>query len=187
MDAIMLALVAVLLANADGRTGRLLSQVLAARRDRRAVVMIAFAAFIANAAIAAAAGTAANRLIGQGIVALLLAFALLGAAVALVWHGRLGPAAQSLEEAPLPSLAARLFLAQLGDRSHFLIGALAATSGAGLWAAAGGLIGWTLSLVPFLAFGAALADQAAARIARLMSAAILTLWGLNAAMRAFGL
>ncbi len=66
-------------------------------------------------------------------------------------------------------------------------GALAATSGAGLWAAAGGLIGWTLSLVPFLAFGAALADQAAARIARLMSAAILTLWGLNAAMRAFGL
>jgi putative Ca2+/H+ antiporter (TMEM165/GDT1 family) len=84
-------------------------------------------------------------------------------------------------------LAPRLFLAQLGDRSHFLIGALAATSGAGLWAAAGGLIGWTLSLVPFLAFGAALADQAAARIARLMSAAILTLWGLNAAMRAFGL
>ena len=50
-----------------------------------------------------------------------------------------------------------------------------------------GLIGWTLSLVPFLAFGAALADQAAARIARLMSAAILTLWGLNTAMRAFGL
>ena len=53
--------------------------------------------------------------------------------------------------------------------------------------AAGGLIGWTLSLVPFLAFGATLADQAAARIARLMSAAILALWGLNAAMRAFGL
>ncbi|AMU94944.1 MAG: hypothetical protein KAF42_03710 [Sphingopyxis terrae] len=187
MDAIMLALVAVLLANADGRTGRLLSQVMAARGDRRAVVAIAFAAFLANATIAAVAGTAANRVIGQGIVALLLAFALLGAAVALVWRGRLGPAVQSLEEAPLPSLAARLFLAQLGDRSHFLIGALAATSGAGLWAAAGGLIGWTLSLVPFLAFGAALADQAAARIARLMSAAILTLWGLNAAMRAFGL
>lgn len=186
MDAIMLALVAVLLANADGRTGRLLSQVMAARGDRRAVVAIAFAAFIANATIAAVAGTAANRMIGQGIVALLLAFALLGAAVALVWRGRLGPAVQSLEEAPLPLLAPRLFLAQLGDRSHFLIGALAATSGAGLWAAAG-LIGWTLSLVPFLAFGAALADQAAARIARLMSAAILTLWGLNAAMRAFGL
>lgn len=137
MDAIMLALVAVLLANADGRTGRLLSQVMAARGDRRAVVAIAFAAFIANATIAAVAGTAANRMIGQGIVALLLAFALLGAAVALVWRGRLGPAVQSLEEAPLPLLAPRLFLAQLGDRSHFLIGALAATSGAGLWAAAG--------------------------------------------------
>ena len=77
MDAIMLALVAVLLANADGRTGRLLSQVMAARGDRRAVVAIAFAAFVANATIAAVAGTAANRVIGQGIVALLLAFCLL--------------------------------------------------------------------------------------------------------------
>ena len=183
----MLALVAVLLANADGRTGRLLSQVLAARRDRRAVVMIAFAAFIANATIAAAAGTAANRLIGQGIVALLLAFALLGAAVALVWRGRLGPAVQSLEEAPLPLLAPRLFLAQLGDRSHFLIGALAATSGAGLWAAAGGLVGWILALLPFLAFGPALAAQRPVQVLRYAGAAILVLWGVRAGMAAFGL
>ena len=57
----MLALVAVALANADGRPGIFLSDLLNARRDRRVVVVIVFGAFIANALVAAAFGALAAR------------------------------------------------------------------------------------------------------------------------------
>lgn len=187
MDAIMLALVAVLLANADGRTGVFLSRLLAVRADRRRVTLIAFGSFIVNAVVAAIAGSVANRMIGQGVVALLVAFALLAAAAALLWRGRPVAAADRAADASSASLMARMLLDQFGDRSHFLIGALAATSGAGYWAAAGGLIGWTLALLPFLAFGPALADRRAARLLCWGSAIILILWGARTAMAAFGL
>ena len=80
-----------------------------------------------------------------------------------------------------------MLASQFGDRSHFLIGALAATSGAGQWAAAGGLVGWTLAMLPVLAFGPALAERRAARNLRWAAAAILTVWGLRTALGAFGL
>lgn len=187
MDAIMLALVAVALANADGRTGSFLSRLLNARHDRRLVVGIALGSFIINAVIAAVAGTVANRMIGQGIVTLFVAFALLSAAVAVAWRGRLTLVDMHALDAPAPLLAVRMLLIQFGDRSHFLIGALAATSGAGHWAAAGGLAGWVLALLPFLAFGPELADQRAAKIVRWASVAVLAIWGIRSAMTAFGL
>lgn len=183
----MLALVAVALANADGRGGALLAALLAARGEQRLVFAIAAGAFAANAVVAAIAGSAANAMIGQGVVMLFAAFALLSAAAALLWPGRLGPDPARLAAAPLPLLAARLLLAQFGDRSHVLIAALAATSGAGHWAAAGGFAGWMLAMLPFLAFGPALAATRAARIIRWGSAAALIVWGLRSGMTAFGL
>jgi putative Ca2+/H+ antiporter (TMEM165/GDT1 family) len=187
MDAIMLALVAVLLANADGRSGIFLSQLVGARADRRRVVAIVYAAFIVNASVAAVAGAVANRMIGQGVAALLVAFAMLSAAVALLWRGRAAVAADAALTASPAALAGRVLVAQFGDRSHFLIGALAATSGAGQWAAAGGVVGWTLAMLPFLAFGPALAGQRAVRVMRWAAAAILLLWGARTALAAFGL
>lgn len=182
----MLALVAVALANADGRAGIFLSNLLNLRRDRRFVVIVFFAAFLVNALVAAIFGAVANRLIGQGVVALLVAAAMLSAAVALLWPMR--PLYdEAVAEAPRALLAGRMLVGQFGDRSHFLIGALAATSGAGLWAAAGGAIGWLLAMLPFLAFGAALAERRAARLVRWGAAAILTLWGARTALGAFGL
>lgn len=185
MDAIMLALVAVALANADGRTGSALSRLLSARDDRRRVVVIAFSAFLLNALVAATLGSIANRMIGQGIAALLVAFAMLSAVVALLWRGR--PVSAEGDHSPPALLAGRMLVAQFGDRSHFLIGALAATSGAGQWAAAGGFIGWTLAMLPFLAFGPALRERRAAKILCWVSAAVLAFWGLRTAMAAFGL
>ncbi len=182
----MLALVAVLLANADGRSGIFLSRLLGVRADRRATVVIAFGAFIINAVVAAVAGAIANGLIGQGVAALLVALAMLSAAAALLWRVKLLSDAAAADAPPV-MLAGRMLAAQFGDRSHFLIGALAATSGAGQWAAAGGLVGWTLAMLPFLAFGPALAERRAARIVRWTSAAILALWGIRVALGAFGL
>jgi putative Ca2+/H+ antiporter (TMEM165/GDT1 family) len=186
MDAIMLALVAVLLANADGRSGIALSRLVSARSDRRVTVVIAFAAFIVNAVIAAVAGAIANGMIGQGVAALLVALAMLSAAVALLWRVKLLPDSVA-DDASRAILAGRMLANQFGDRSHFLIGALAATSGAGQWAAAGGLVGWTLAMLPFLAFGPGLAERRAARNLRWTAAAILILWGLRTALGAFGL
>lgn len=183
----MFALVAVLLANADGRSGIILSRLVGARSDRRITVGIAFGAFLANAIVAAIAGAVANRMIGQGVAALLVALAMLSAAAALFWRIKPGDdAAIGAKDAP-PALAARLLAAQFGDRSHFLIGALAATSGAGQWAAAGGFVGWILATLPFLAFGPALAERRAARNLRWLAAAILALWGIRTALGVFGL
>ena len=183
----MIALVAVALANVDGRAGLFLSRLLTLRDDRRSVVAATFGAFVVHALIAAAAGSAANRMVGQGVVALLVALALLSAAAALLWPGRPDREAERLRAVPGPMLAARLFAAQLGDRSPLLIAALAATSGAGLWAAAGGLVGWVLAMLPFLAFGAELAARRPMRLLRLLAAAILAVWGVRAGLGAFGL
>ncbi|WP_235303176.1 TMEM165/GDT1 family protein [Sphingopyxis sp. MWB1] len=183
----MIALVAVMLANADGRSGALLSGLLARRRDRGRVIAIAVGAFLVNAIAAAFFGAALSRMVGQGVVALLVAFALGTAALALLWRGRLMPEVQVLAPLSAPMLGARLTLAQLGDRSHFLIGALAATTGAGHWAAAGGSIGWVLAMLPMLAFGPALADHRGARWLRWTAAAVLAFWALRAALTAFGL
>lgn len=183
----MLALVAVLLANADGRSGIFLSRLVSARSDRRVTVAIAFGAFLLNALVAAIAGAIANRMIGQGVAALLVALAMLSAAVALLWRGRseTGPVAGG--DAPPFLLAGQLLARQFGDRSHFLIGALAATSGAGQWAAAGALVGWTLAMLPFLAFGPALAQRRTARILCWLSALVLAIWGIRTGLGAFGL
>ena len=183
----MLALVAVLLANADGRSGIALSRLLSARSDRRVTVGIAFGAFIVNAVVAATAGAIANRMIGQGVAALLVTLAMLSAALALLWPMKPVRDDKLADDAPMAVFAGRMLANQFGDRSHFLIGALAATSGAGQWAAAGGLVGWTLSMLPFLAFGPALAERPAARSLRWAAAAILAIWGLRTALGAFGL
>ncbi len=183
----MLALVAVLLANADGRSGIFLSRLLSVRADRRVTTALAFGAFLLNALVAAIAGGLANRMIGQGVAALLVAFAMLSAAVALLWRVRPALDVARAQDAAPAMLAGRMLAAQFGDRSHFLIGALAATSGAGQWAAAGGLVGWTLAMLPFLAFGPALAEQRAAHILRWLSAAVLAIWSIRTAMGAFGL
>lgn len=181
----MLALVAVLLANADGRSGIFLSRLLSVRADRRLTVAVAFGAFIINALVAAIAGALANRMIGQGVAALFVALAMLSAATALLWRVKRAPD-PGADDAPAV-LAGRMLARQFGDRSHFLIGALAATSGAGQWAAAGGLVGWTLAMLPFLAFGPALAERRAAHVLRWASAVILIFWGLRTGLGAFGL
>lgn len=187
MDAIMISLVAVALANADGRTGSLFAKLLATRDDGRVVVGAAVAGFLLNAVIAAVLGAVANRMIGPGIAALLAAFALLSAAAGLLWHRPPGRKSASMSDASGSALAARMVIGQFGDSSHFLIGALAATSGAGLWAAAGGLIGWVIALLPFLAFGPALADRRGLRLLRWGAALVLAIWGARVAIGAFGL
>lgn len=182
----MVSVVAVLLANADGRNGRYLSDMLAERADRGRVLILYFGAFAINAIVSAIGGVVADRSIGQGVLQLFLAFALGSAAFTLVWQRQWGVSADRLAGASAPMLAARILLNQFGDRSQFLIAALAATAGAGLWAAAGGAAGWLLAIVPVMATGAALTRHRAARWLRWAAAAVLAIWAVQALRVAFG-
>src|SRR3546814_14364226 len=134
----MLALVAVLLANTDGRSGLALSRLVSARRDRRVTVGVAFGAFIVNAVVAAIAGGIANRMIGKGVAALLVTLAMLSAALALLWPMKPVRDDEMADGASLQLLASLMQANWFGERSHLRIYACAGPSGAGGWTGAGG-------------------------------------------------
>jgi Ca2+/H+ antiporter, TMEM165/GDT1 family len=182
MDALMTVLVAVLLANADGRTGALL----AVRRDRKALVFCFFAAFLALAALSARGAVLASTMLGAGLLNLFAALALGSAAAALLWTGRARLNADHLATLPAPILMMRLLLIQLGDRNQLLIFALGALSGAALWSAVGATAGLLIAMVPVLALGPGVLEQKGARFARWAAAAALILWGVLHLRRAFG-
>lgn len=182
----MVSVVAVLLANADGRSGRLLSELLARRCDRHRILFLFMAAFVVNAAVSAIGGTIADRMIGQGVLQLMLAFALASAAVTLLWQRQWGVGADRLAIASPPVMGLHMLHNQFGDRNQFLIGALAATSGAGAWAAAGGLAGWILAMVPVLAGGVLPMGSWGRQGLRWTAAAALAIWAALALRTAFG-
>jgi Ca2+/H+ antiporter, TMEM165/GDT1 family len=182
MDAMMTVLAAVLLANADGRAGALL----AARRDRKALVLCFLAAFLVLAAVSAAGAVLASNMLGLGVLNLFAALALGSAAAALLWTRRAPLDAEGLAGLPVPMLFARLLLIQLGDRNQFLIFALGALSGAALWGAAGALVGLLIAISPVLALGPALLGRKGAKAARWAAAGMLILWAALHLRRAFG-
>ncbi len=177
----MTVLVAVLLANADGRTGALL----AARRDRKAISICFFAAFLALAAVSAGGAVLASNMLGLGVLNLFAALALGSAAAALLWTRRAPTDADRLADLPAPLLFIRLLLIQLGDRSQFLIFAMGALSGSALWGVTGGITGLLVAILPVLALGPGVIEQKGARIARWAAAALLILWATLHLRRAF--
>lgn len=182
----MTTLVAVLLANSDGRTGAMLAGLLAARDDRRGVLFSFFVAFLLLAAASAAGAMLASRMLGLGVLNLFAAMALGSAAAALLWTRRGAAPVAGLAALPAPLLFARLLLIQLGDRNQFLIFALGALSGAALWGVAGGSIGLGLALLPVLALGRGILQSSAARALRWTAAVLLLVWAIFFLRRAFG-
>mgnify|MGYP006200096077 CR=1 FL=1 len=65
--------------------------------------------------IAAIAGAIANRMIGQGVAALLVALAMLSAAAALLWRVKLLPDPVADDASP-PILAGRMLANQFGEQ-----------------------------------------------------------------------
>ena len=182
----MTTLVAVLLANADGRSAQLLHALLAARPDKRRVVVIFFASFTLLAAVSAAGALIAAFTLGLGVLNLFAAMALGAAAGALLWAARQPPDETALADASSFGLAVRLGLLQLGDRSQFLIFALGPLSGAVPWGIVGGLVGLLLAMLPVLALGPALLERKGAKVARWAAAGMLILWATLHLRRAFG-
>mgnify|MGYP002780782404 FL=1 len=186
MDAIMTVLAAVLLANADGRSARLLHALIAQRQDKRRVVAIFFASFALLAVVSAGGALIAAYTLGLGVLNLFAAMALGSAAGALLWAGRQPHDTTALTDASPFGLAVRLGAIQLGDRNQFLIFGLAPLSGAVPWAIVGGLIGLLLAMLPVLALGPAVLERSGAKWARWTAAALLLIWATVLLRRAFG-
>ena len=182
----MTILAAVLLANADGRSGALLARLTAARAETRWVVFCFFAAFLLLAAGSAVGAVLASNMLGLGVLNLFAAMALGSAAAALVWTRRGGVDVTVLAALPAPLLFMRLLLIQLGDRNQFLIFALGALSGAALWGLVGGGLGLGLAVLPVLALGPALLQRKPAAALRWTAAALLLVWTTFFLRRAFG-
>lgn len=183
----MTALVACLLVASDGRTARVVTGLIADRGGARFVLSAVAAAILGNVAASALGGTFANAALGQGVLVLFQGIALIAAAIGLVWTRR-APARLAAVPGPAwPALAVALGLFFFGDASQFLIFTLAATSGAGHWAALGGLVGIGVGLLPALALGDEVYAMSAMRWVRWIAAALLALAGIRAVLTAFGL
>lgn len=186
MDAIMPVLAAILLANADGRSARLLAALVDGRSDRRETVLIFFAAFGLLAIVSGVGALLAGRMLGLGVLNLVAAIALASATAGLLWQGRASVDPAPLLAAGRSSLFARLLAIQLGDRNQFLIFGLGALSGAALWGIAGGAAGLLVAMLPVLGWGPSLLEDRKARWLRLAAAALLAIWAVSHARTAFG-
>jgi putative Ca2+/H+ antiporter (TMEM165/GDT1 family) len=187
MDALMAALVTALLASADGRYGRLVHDLIALHGRARFVLSAFALAASVNTAASALGGVIANATLGQGVLTLFQGFALLGAGAALIWPFRKPPRLAALPGPDWPALTLALGLLFMGDSCQFLILTLAGTSGAGHWAALGGLFGIAIGLLPALAMGPDVYDRRALLWLKRGSAAVLITAGVVMALRAFGL
>lgn len=186
MDAIMAVLVVTLLANADGRYGRLLSALVDARPDRRMAVILFFGAFAILAIASAIGALLAGAMLGLGVLNLFAAMALASAAGALMWQPSRASETARLVAAKPPMLLILLLMLQLGDRNQFLIFALGALSGAAYWSVAGSGAGLLVAMLPVLALGPAMLERRGAQACRWTAAAILLLWAGIMARAAFG-
>jgi Ca2+/H+ antiporter, TMEM165/GDT1 family len=186
MDAIMGALVAVLLANADGRTGRMMAALLGARPDAGRVIALWFAAFVLLAAVSATGAQVAAGSFGVGVHNMVAAIALGSAAAALLVPRRAAIDTGTAAAFPPWRLLLHFVRLQLGDRNQFLIFALGALSGAALWGIVGGAAGLLVAMLPVIGLGPTLLDGKGGARARWIAAAALALWALLCLRRAFG-
>ena len=209
MDALILAMVAMLLGSADLYLVRAIWHRGGGRADRL-VVLAAVTALVVNSAVVVAAGIIAGQRMGVGVLMLFQTFALVGAAAALVWRDlapasldRRWPAGGPVAQPQPPGgrrfrtelgwFAAR----QFGDRNQFLLFGIAALTGGGAWAFVGAMAGLAATLVPLAWWhgagasggrgpGVPLGEQRAWWLVRWGAALVLLAFAANRLILAFG-
>ncbi|SFS04752.1 TMEM165/GDT1 family protein [Sphingomonas jatrophae] len=178
MDALLSSFLAALIAE-QGSATQLLVLAALARFGRSGPVALGLVAGIAlNAALSAAAGAGAAALVSYRAALLMSALALLAAGGAMLFapgtlkvqlYQRLGPFAATL---------VATFVQGFGDRTQFLIFALAARAEVPLLAAVGGTLGAIVSLLPALLLGAAFPRRWPLTMLRRCGAALFLLVGI---------
>ena len=151
MDGFLTTMLAVLLAESGGRT-QLLAALTAARfRQDGAVLAGLLLAIVLNVALSAVLGGLMHGWVSQDVLTFFYALACLFAGLTML-------GSQQDVAGPVHKLGALLgsFLAfslsMLGDRSQFLILAIAARTDMPLFVAVGGLLGLAIACVPAIVF-----------------------------------
>lgn len=188
MDALLSTFLATLLAEIGDKSQLMALALIARWPDRRgAVIAGGTTALIATALIASAGGAIAADLVNFRAVTLLCGLALILAGITMFRP----PAA--LREKIYPSLGAfgsaafAVGVMAFGDRSQFLIFALAARADSMALAGTGGALGTLAAMLPVLVAGPALIDRLPVRWIRTGAGALLLLIGIIAALDALRL
>lgn len=153
MDALMAALVAALLAQAGDRQGWVAAR-LARQFDRPAIVLImATIAMAIGYGLGGFAGGLMAPILTPNARALLLAVALVSSGASALWPPRPLPQCGGATLGVAATALITLLAASMGDRTQFIVAALAARSDAPLFAAIGGTLGSVAAFGAMMAYG----------------------------------
>lgn len=177
MDALLTTFLAALFAGIGGKT-QLLVAALAARYGRPGPLFAGVAVgALASSLLAAGVGALLHDLITARAAGMLVALALVFAGVGgLLAPGRSEPVAGRAAHAVLGG-AVGVFLAELGDRTQWLTGALAAQLDSFALAAAGATAGLLAASAPAIVLGAGLGDALPLRPLRIGAAVLFLVSG----------
>lgn len=181
MDALIPALVAVLLAEIGGKNQRLAHRAALAGFSSTRIILALLATLIVGLGIAALGGSWIGKMLTPDARLLLAALALLFAGVPMLLPVRVSPAT------PPRHLLASFATGQFGDSAQFIVFALAARGDMPVFAAAGGMIGALIASLPPLLLAQEWPGRVPVKPLRLVAAALLIVAGFALAVRALRL
>lgn len=187
MDALLTAFVAAALAEFGDKT-QLLVAALSAHFRRPAPILLGVAlAALANGLMAAAGGTLLSGVITPRAISLLVAVALLFAGITGLMRHPMPEPGRTWRAGAFLGAALSFFLLELGDKTQFIAGALAAQFDA-LWlTAAGATAGVIAANIPAVLLGRSLAGAVPMKVLRTGIALLFVAAGLVVAVRALRL
>lgn len=187
MDALVTTFIAAALAEWGDKT-QLLAIALAARFERPAPVLAGVAlAALANALIAAAAGTLLHELVTLRALSLLVAVALVFAGVAGLFRNQTPEMGASWRTGPFLTTLGCFFLLEFGDKTQFLTVALAAQYDALALAATGATLGVIAASAPAVLLAARAPTMLPLKAIRTAAAALFLFAGSLIALNALRL
>lgn len=189
MEALLLALLLVLLLDQGDHSQRLAGAIGGrfAEKPARALLLIALLVAVTSA-IGAYLGSLLAALLTERPRLLFFAFTLISGGCGLLWT-TLRPVASAPPSinGRLALLIARLGVSRLTDRAGFAILGVAALAGSAWTCALGGLIGGLAALGPALILGRAYGQFMPLRLINCLSGSVLLLAGVASALRALTL
>ena len=185
MDSLLATLFSVFLAEMGDRP-QILAAALALRfaNDRIVIWALALATAI-NCAISAVAGSVIDQWISEDPLRLFNGLAYVSAGVAMLWWRRPVDLLDGWKIGQFLTAFLGLFILQFGDKAQFIIVANAAMTPHWIFTGLGGWLGIMAAVVPAIVLKEKLAQLLPLPTIRKAGGALLFLWGLYQALRAW--
>lgn len=185
MDSLLATLFSVLIAEIGDRP-QILAAALALRfgKDRTVILALALATAL-NCTISAAAGSVVDQWVSEDPVRLFNGLAYFLAGLGMLMWRRPVELLDGWKIGPFLTAFFGLFILQFGDKGQFIIAANAAMTPHWGFTALGGWIGIMAAIVPAIVLKERLAERLPIPTIRRAGGALLLLWGIWQAMRAW--